>query len=245
MSDPGSQPPNNPYGESPYPRDPAPYGQPDPGQQSHGYGAGEQPTPYGQPEQPYGQSPYGQYGQSPYGQSAYGQSPYGGYGTPAPVSDKRPATVTIAAVITLVFSLLSAALFGVLAVAFATMSSQADFLRELEDQLAADPALRDLGVDVADLADMLAGIFGFCAVVSLVGVLLGALAFKRSNAVRVLLTIWCALIAVVSLLAIASGVTILTLLASAAVIVLLFVGGANAWYRGRSSRDGGEYPATY
>jgi hypothetical protein len=55
----------------------------------------------GPTHQPYGQDPYGQ---QPGGQpSPYGQQPAG---------DRRPGTVTAAAWITIVFSAITAALFG-------------------------------------------------------------------------------------------------------------------------------------
>ncbi|MFD0264457.1 RDD family protein [Kitasatospora indigofera] len=104
--------PNNPYGQTPYGRQPpapGPYGQQPPAPGPYGpppaqdpydktgqpYGYPQQPPPptggpgYGAPQPPYGaeqpaygQQPYG--GQPGYGQQPYGQQPYGqpGYGQP-------------------------------------------------------------------------------------------------------------------------------------------------------------------
>jgi hypothetical protein len=70
---------------------------------------------------------------------------------------------------------------------------------------------------------------------SIVGVLLGVLAMRRSNVARILLVVSSALVGVVSLLTIGSAVSALWLLAAIATVVLLFVGGANDWYARRSA----------
>src|SRR5687768_1989582 len=102
---PPSGPPANPYGEQPGQQ--SPYGDRPP-QQQNPYGQPAQPPPYGQQQPAYGQPPA--YGQQP----AYGQpgSPYGG-----PTSDKRPGSVTGAAVITLIFSGLSLLLYAFVLIA--------------------------------------------------------------------------------------------------------------------------------
>ncbi len=98
----GPPPSQNPYGQPPSGQPASPYGeQPAPQQNPYGEQPAQQQNPYGAPaQQPgYGQPP-------PYAgqQPAYGQPGYG-YGGPA--SDKRPGSVTAAAVITLIFSGLS------------------------------------------------------------------------------------------------------------------------------------------
>src|SRR5215210_2546020 len=113
----GETPPRqNPYGQPPSEPPASPYGQP---AQQNPYGQPAQENPYGQPAQ---QNPYGQptqppaYGQqTPYGQQpAYGQpgQAYGGTAT-----DKRPGSVTGAAVITLIFSGLSLLLYAFILIA--------------------------------------------------------------------------------------------------------------------------------
>jgi len=59
------------------------------------------------------------------------------------------------------------------------------------------------------------------------------LVLRRSNAARITLVVSSAVTAVISLFGIGSGVSAVTLLAAVAVIVLLFVGGANDWFKGK------------
>jgi len=60
------------------------------------------------------------------------------------------------------------------------------------------------------------------------------LVLRRSNAARITLVVSSAMTAIFSLLSITSLVSAITLLAGIAVIVLLFVGGANDWFKGRN-----------
>ena len=59
------------------------------------------------------------------------------------------------------------------------------------------------------------------------------LVLRRSNAARITLVVSSAVTALISLFGIGSGVSAITLLAAVAVIVLLFVGGANDWFKGK------------
>ena len=70
---------------------------------------------------------------------------------------------------------------------------------------------------------------------AVIGVLLGVFVLRRSNVARILLVISSAVVAVFSLLGITSGLSVVTLAAAVAVIVLLFVGGANDWFSGRGA----------
>jgi hypothetical protein len=210
--------PANPYGEQPA-RPQNPYGE-QPAQQQSPYG--EQPpqqqTPYGQPAQPppYGQQP------APYGQPAYGQPgyPYGG-----PASDERPGSVTAAAVITLVFSGLSLLLYAFILIALIVARD------EVMDAITQEPDFEDLGISADSAFGAIVAFVAVFLVWCLIACILAALVLRRSNAARITLVVSSAMTAVFSLLSITSIVSVVTLLAGIAVIVLLFVGGANDWFK--------------
>lgn len=188
-------------------------------------------SPYGQdPQQPSGQSYYGQqpgYGQqpSPYGQQPYGQDSVTAYGQ-QPAGDRRPGTVTAAAWISIVFSALIAALFALGVVAMAV--ARDEFVREMERS----PEFRDLDIDPESALGAFYAFLGFFIVWSLIAVVLAVFVLRRSNVARILLVISSSVVALFSLIGIASGISLVTLLAAVAVIVLLFVGGAGAWFKG-------------
>jgi len=218
--------PVSPYGEQP--TQPSPYGgQPAP--QQNPYGQPAQPPPYGQqPAQPpYGQQP----AQPPYGQQpaqpAYGQQPHGH----GPASDKRPGSVTAAAVITLIVSVLS---LLVLLLVFVLIVASGDEIRaEIERQVRS----QNPNVSTADLAgalDAIAVLSAVFAAWSLIACVLALLVLRRSNAARIMLVVSSAVTALVSLVP-AFFVLLpgLNLIASITVIVLLFVGGANEWFKGK------------
>ncbi len=92
-----------------------------------------------------------------------------------------------------------------------------------------------------DLYTFLQTMFIVFLVWSILGVVLGVWAMRRSNVARILLVVSSALVAIVSLVSIGSGLSALWLLAAIATIILLFVGGANDWYARRSATA----PQTY
>lgn len=202
-----------------------PYGQP-PGQSQ---GQPEEPAPPRQPEQPFGQPPqqgYGQpqYGQPQqgYGQPQYGQPQYGGYGTPYADPDKRPATVTAAGWITIVVSGLVLALLALGMVALGVARD------EVVDQMRGEPGLGD--IDPNDLVSVLFVVFGAFLAWCALAIVLAIFTLRRSSGARIGLLVSAALSATLSLLTIASGTSIVTLVASVAVIICLFAGGASAWF---------------
>jgi hypothetical protein len=79
---------------------------------------------------------------------------------------------------------------------------------------------------------------------SLIAVVLAVFVLRRSNTARILLVISASVVAVLSLLTIAGGATVVTLVASVATILLLFVGGAGDWFK-RTGGHPGAYPAPY
>jgi hypothetical protein len=206
-------------------------GNPPQGQPSEPYG---QPSPYGQ--QPYGQQPYGQ----PYGQPAYGQQPYGqpAYGQAYGVDpDKRPGTVTTAAVLTIVLSSLALLLFGFALVAVLVAR---DLMTE---QLEQTPGFE--GVSIDQVIAVAAVVLGLFALWSLIAIVLAILTLRRRNGARITLvvsSVGVALLCGFGLVGAAdptSAVLMLVMIAAAAgTIVCLFVGGASAWFAGR--RDGGQ-----
>ncbi|WP_210439044.1 hypothetical protein [Nocardioides xinjiangensis] len=203
--------------------------------------------PYGQSD-PYGvpptggQSPYGQppsYGQPPtYGQQAYGQQPAG---------DRRPGTVTAAAWITIVFSALTAILFALVAVVFVV--AREDFVTAFEEEMRNGVGASELDVDAESLAGVIVAVLVAFAIWALIALVLAVFVLRRSNVARVLLVISSAVTALFSLIGIASGISVVPLVAALAVIVLLFVGGAGDWFRGPASGgvpayQGQQHPGT-
>ncbi len=227
----GPPPSQNPYGQppsgqpaSPYgeqPAQPSPYGDTPP-QQQNPYGQPAQPPPYGQP------SPYGQQ-QPAYGQQqpAYGQpgNPYGG-----PASDKRPGSVTGAAVITLIFSGLSLLLYAFVLIALVVARD------EVLDEITRQPDFEDAGISADSAFGVIVAFVAVFLVWCLIACILAVLVLRRSNAARITLVVSSAVTALFSLLAITSLVSAITLLAAVAVIVLLFVGGANEWFKGKGRK---------
>ncbi len=242
----GPTPPQNPYGgqtpggtpgQTPEGQPPAgnPYGQPPAGnpyggqapyaeQSPPAYAQGS-PQPGQQPGQP---APYG----SPYSQPAQ-TGPLGDgldmYGRPLR-NDKRPGTVTAAGWTTLAFAGLTALLFGFLTLAMVVAKDEV--LQEIDRAIADQGATSDFNAEDA---------FGIVLVVLVVltawcviACLLAVFAMRRSNVSRILLVISACVSAVLSLLAIGSVISGVWLLASIAVVVLLFTGGAGDWFARRT-----------
>jgi hypothetical protein len=205
-------------------------------------------NPYGQPgtgQDPYGQPPAGQpaYGQPAYGeQPAYGQQPayaqqpgYGqpAYGAPMADPDKRPGTVTAAGIITMILAGLSTLLTGIFLVAL--IVARDDVLDEIETQ----PGFDDTNFTADDLFTAAVVVLAIVTVWCLIATVLGLFVLRRSNVARILLVISCAMTILASLITIASGLTAISLIGAIVVIVLLFTGGAGAWFR----RQGPPAPA--
>jgi hypothetical protein len=190
----------------------------------------------GPTHQPYGQDPYGQQpsGQPyPYGQQpAYGQ-PYG----QQPAGGRRPGTVTAAAWITIVFSAITAVLFGFTALALLVARDQV--ITEMERV----PEFQDANIDAESAVGVIVAVILGLVVWAIIAIVLAVFVLRRSNVARILLVISSAVVALFSLLGVTSGVSVVTLIASIAVIVLLFVGGAGDWFKGTSGYDG--MPAQY
>lgn len=193
-------------------------------------------TPYGQPD-PYGQpTPYGQQGQA----SPYGQQGQPSYGAPPVQGDRRPGTVTAAAWITIVFSGLTAVLFGLTGLALLVARDQV--ITEIERV----PEFQDAGIDADAAVGVLVAFILGLVVWAVIALVLAVFVLRRSNVARILLVISSSVVALLSLLGITSGISAITLIASVATIVLLFVGGAGDWFARKGSHGGypgGGYPS--
>lgn len=231
---PPAGPPSPPPADGPQP---PPY----PGSYGEAPGQGEEPPPWQQPEQsappahPQQPGPYGPgvgYPVGPYGeqQDAQGGHPYGGY-PPAGGSGKRPATVTWAAALAILGSLIGLLAGGMLMIGLALGSGS------LADEIQRDDNFRALGWDV----DQVLAVVWVTAVVlvvwSLSALVFAIFTLRRQQWARWLLVISAAATALVSLLAIMSIVSVLPLVMAIATVVLLFTGGANAWFSGQQDRQ--------
>lgn len=225
------------------PNQPSPYGPPDPPHQPE---QPHQPHPYGSPSSdPYGASPpsqpappnaYGEQAQpNPYGQAPYGQQPYGQapYGQASADPDKRPGTVTAAAIITLVMAGLTLLLFTLIGIGVAV--ARDDIIGSVQNE----PGFESF--TGGDLVTVLVGVSLVMIVWCLAALVLAVLALRRSNVARILLVVSASVSALVSLIGIGSGISLVPLIASIAAIVLLFTGGASEWFRrrGESGSDTG------
>ncbi len=216
-------PQQNPYGQPSQPSGPSqPFGQP---------GESGQQQPYGQPApQPgYGQPAYG--AAPAYGQSAYGQS---GYGHAGGDPDKRPGTVTAAAVITMVLSGIAAigCVLGILGLVVA----RADLVAELQQE----PDFQDFDPNTIVT-------FGVIAMVAFTLWALGAIvlaifAMRRSNGARIGLVVSSVLSSIASLLPVAAIFPALWVIGGVAVVILLFTGGAGPWFARRDTASGPGQP---
>lgn len=208
--------PQNPYGEPPA----NPYGTPSPSGPAPQSGY----PPYQPPQQPSGQPGYGQpgYGQQPYGQGGHGQRD----------PDKRPGTVTAAAIIAIVCSALAAALFVLMMIGLAV--ARGDVIAGMTDDGRSE-AFQDFTPE--QLANLFLVVAALLLIWSIAAIVLAVLAMRRRNWARILLVISSAMTAVFCLLSLVGGSpgAILPFVAAVAVIVLLFLGGANDWFARRGS----------
>jgi len=222
MSDPyGSFEKPSPYGDAPFAGQRPPYGQPSP---PPGYG--QQPyAPHPQVQSPHGQPPYGQQ-QPPYGH------PYGGVPHDP---NRRPGTVLAAGIIAIVSSSLVALLSLVMVIAgIAARSWFADQVQENGTD------------DGTTFVVFLVVMFLVTLAMSAGGILCAVFALRRSQVARIVLVVLSGLTIVASLVSITGIFPILTLGAAIATIVLLFVGGANEWFRPKPVvRPFGQGPGYY
>jgi hypothetical protein len=215
--------PANPYGEQP-PAQQSPYGE-QPPQQSPLGGQPPQQSPYGQPAQPppYGQQPAPSGHQPAYGQPGY---PYGG-----PATDQRPASVTAAAVITLIFSGLSLLVYAFILLGLVVARDEAI------DEITRQPDFESSGISADSAFGVIVAFVGVFLVWCIIACILAVLVLRRSNGARITLVVSAVATALISVVgALAAVLPALNLIAAVAVIVLLFTGGANDWFKGKGRR---------
>lgn len=221
---------SNPYGDDPSATGPT--GPPPP--PPNPYDSSSEPAapaaPPSPPANPYTESPARS--ANPYGEAPPPEvPPQDVYGAPRPVdAGPRPGTVTAASVVTLLFSGLSALLFGLLLLGLVV--ARDDVVDSIDDEMANQPGMSD--VSASDIANILAVAVVVLLVWCLVACLLAILVLRRSNAARIMLVVSASVTALLSLLGIASGISVVTLAAAVGVITMLFVGGANEWFRGQA-----------
>jgi hypothetical protein len=205
-------------------------GQPGSHQGGPSYPQGGYPPPYGQPGQQGSWPP--QYGQPPYGGPGYGQPYPQQYGQRRPGDgDKRPASVTTAAWITWALSVLT--LLGLVIIAVVVVAARGQFL----DLLRQDPTFQQMNVPAEQVIAAL-WVMGAIAVFwSVAAMVLAWFAYRRANWARITLVVSAVISGLLSLAAFPVG--LLNTVGSLAVVVLLFVGGANEWYARRAAAGQG------
>lgn len=144
--------------------------------------------------------------------------------------DRRPAGVVVAASLTWFFAGISALVF-LLVVAMLMFGQDA-----LVEALRADPRFDDLNVSVDDLLAAVWVISAIAIFWSFAAVALAVLAFRRVGWARIALVVSSAMTVLFSFGALPSS--LLLMIPAAATIVLLFTGGANAWYARRPGSFG-------
>jgi hypothetical protein len=182
-------------------------------------------------EPPVGQGHVGQPAYAPpgYGQPVFGQTAYGAAYQAAPRDpDRRPVTVTVAAVLTWIAAGVTAGLMLLFIMVLALSGDS--FVDEF--QTAAPD--RDLSLTSDQVMAIGWGVGAVMLFWSVAAIVLAVLAFRRNNAGRIALVVSAAMTVLLSLVAIMSVISLVPLIMAVAVLILLFAGGANAWYSRRS-----------
>lgn len=148
-----------------------------------------------------------------------------------PTGSVRPQTVLTAGIITIVSSVL--VLLASAATLLAIATSRPAFERELDAQLGSEPAYDELGLDATDLTTVVAVALGFAAVWAVAAIVLAAFTVRGSNGARIALVVSSFALAALSLLASAAVFPLVFLGLGVAVGVLLLRGDASAWFASR------------
>jgi hypothetical protein len=148
--------------------------------------------------------------------------------------DRRPGTVTTAAVLTFLGSGMGLVLGAMLLLGLAVARG------EVERAIARDGQLDQLDIAMDQVIAVLWVSGAVLVLWSLAATVLGFLVLRRSAPARVLLAVSAGATAALSLLAILSGVAAVPLLLGIATFVLLFTGGANDWFARRPRGQGGD-----
>ncbi|HET7356712.1 MAG TPA: hypothetical protein VFJ09_08565 [Nocardioidaceae bacterium] len=232
-------------------------------------GEGEQPRPVPPPTYGFG-TPHAHQGPPPPGQAEPQDQPYPGPGQPVyppparayppsgaypPPGDypppgawpppaygqqpsrpvgRRPVTVTVAAVLTWLFAGLATA--GYLVVVALLLADRT----QLVDRVTTDPQFRGLNITGNELVAALWVMSAIIILWAVIAMVLAFLAFRGHNWARITLVVSSAVTFVACLAAFPFGLA--HMIVAAAVIVLLFTGGANDWFARRTRPT---YPPAY
>lgn len=136
--------------------------------------------------------------------------------------DRRPGTVLAAGIVTIVSAALAMVFSAVLALLAAAVPQ--DFSEGFED-------VSDIDITSPDgFVNLLVGVGVVFIVWSLGAIVLAVLAMRRSQVARIGLAVSAVLAALAGLVVLPAGIVVMG--AATTVVVLLFVGGAGAWYAG-------------
>lgn len=175
--------------------------------------------PYGRP--PEDRSTLPGYGQLPLAPGPTGSAPFD--------ADRRPGGVTAAAVLTWVFS-------GVTALVYVVIVAMLMFARgPLVDALQQDPRFDDLGMAAPDLLAVLWVMSAISIFWCLAACVLAVLAYRRVGWARIALVVSAAVTALLGLLTFPIG--LVHAAAAVATIWLLFARGASQWYSRKPGRS--------
>ncbi|CAM3317004.1 hypothetical protein NODU109028_11125 [Nocardioides dubius] len=175
-----------------------------------------------QPGQPYGQQPYGE--PYPQQQQQWG-APQQQWGETDP--NRRPGTVLAAGIVTWICAGIAFAIGGLFGLFGAV--ARDDLIKELRSDDEFMKAIDDLGITIDNVADGVVWVGFGTALLALLAIITAVFVVRRSSAARILLTVL-------------SGVTVLItaigfiplVIGPVVVIVLMYVGGANAWFARRT-----------
>lgn len=146
----------------------------------------------------------------------------------APGPSRRPTGVTVAAVLTWIFSGVTALVYllllGVL------LLDKEQVVGAVQD----DARFQELGLTTDQLVALLWVVSAIVIFWCLAAMVLAVLVLKRQNWARIVLVVSAAMSAVLAVFALVAGVP--TVLAAIATIILLFVGDANAWFAARPAQ---------
>lgn len=218
------------------PQDPSGSNQPqwnNPGESSGGSYPGQSSGgSYPGQSYPGQQSSSGQYpaysgGQQQYGQGGYDQGGYGQQGG----TMKRPGTVTAAAWITIIMSVLTGGFWILLGLAMLLagdsivdeLQDSPEFMTEMDRANISSTQLED-GVTAFGVGFIVVGLLMLLVILAARGVL------KGSNAARIVLVVLSVLTLLVGIVFLSAGIGVIWIIAAIAVIVLLYVGNASRWF---------------
>jgi hypothetical protein len=138
---------------------------------------------------------------------------------------RRPATVTVACIVTWVFSVL--ALLAAVWMFIAVNADRDGFERTISD----GQDLEDVGITAREWADIVTSVSVVIAILAAVAIVVAALAFRRTRWARLTLVLLSVATSFGALLLSFTQVAFFWLLAGLTVMVLLMLGRSKRWFR--------------